>query len=279
MYEFHTPDPVRLRIEFGSGDIEIAAMDTDRTTVEVTASRDDEASREAVAETRVEQRGNDIAVEGPRRWTFFRREPQLTLRVQMPSDSSVEAKIHSAELTVSGRLAEADVKTGSGDVRLDTVVGETSVQSGSGDVEIERAGSATRLQSGSGDVRLRAAEGSVNAATGSGDVSIDEVAGPLRANSGSGDLKVDDARGDVQLNTASGDQFLGRVAAGRVRSNAASGDIHIGVADGTAAWLSVNSLSGSVHSELDGAAPPEEDEDTVEIRVNTVSGDITLVRA
>ena len=29
MYEFATPDPVRLRIEFGSGDIVIDATDTD----------------------------------------------------------------------------------------------------------------------------------------------------------------------------------------------------------------------------------------------------------
>jgi DUF4097 and DUF4098 domain-containing protein YvlB len=83
----------------------------------------------------------------------------------------------------------------------------------------------------------------------------------------------------VSVNTASGDQNIARVAQGRVRCNAASGDIRIGIAEGTAVWLSVNSISGSVRSELDGAAPPEEGEPTVEVRANTVSGDIELVRA
>jgi len=60
MYDFHTPEPVQLRLEFGAGDILIAATETERSTVEVIARRDDEATREAVAETRVEQRGDTI---------------------------------------------------------------------------------------------------------------------------------------------------------------------------------------------------------------------------
>ena len=279
MYEFHTPEPVRLRIEFGAGGIEVDSTETDRTTVEVTTRRDDEASQEAVAETRVEQRGGDIVIEGPRRSAFFRRGPQLQLRVRVPSDSGLEAKIESADLTVTGRLTDVGVKTGSGDVRLDTVTGDTTIQSGSGDVEIQSAGTSTRLQSGSGAVRLRTAAGGVSTSTGSGDIAIDQVSGALQANSGSGDVRVGSAGGDVSVNTASGDQHIARVDHGRVRSNAASGDIRIGIADGTAAWLSVNSLSGSVRSELDGAAPPEDGEPAVEVRANTVSGDIELVRA
>jgi len=279
MYEFHTPEPVRLRIELGAGDIEVEAADTDRTTVELSVRGDHQGSAEAVAETRVEQRGSDIVVEAPRRTSSFRRSPRLQLRVRVPSDSELRAKIESADVTVTGRLTDVSIKTGSGNVRLDTITGDTTIQSGSGDIEIQSAGNATRLQSGSGDVRLRAAAGSVNASTGSGDITVDGVAGQLQASSGSGDVRVGSADGGVAVNTASGDQHIARVAQGRVRSNAASGDIRIGIAEGTAAWLSVNSISGSVRSELDGTAPPEDGEPTVEVRVNTVSGDIDLVRA
>ncbi|MDQ3164816.1 MAG: DUF4097 domain-containing protein [Actinomycetota bacterium] len=280
MYEFHTPEPVRLRLELGSGEIRIATTETDRTTVEVTSQRDNEAGREAVAETRVEQRGRDIVIEAPRKSaSFFRSGPQLQVHVRVPHASQLEAKIHSADLEVTGQLIDVNVKTGSGDVRLDTAIEDTNVQSGSGDIELERGGRETRTQSGSGDVRIRHADGSVKVSTGSGDIGVDHAGGPVHLNSGSGDVQLADAAADVSVNTASGDQYLGRVRRGRVRSNAASGDIHIGVAEGTAAWLSVNSLSGSVHSELDGAEPPNDDEDTVEVRVNTVSGDITLVRS
>lgn len=279
MYEFSTPEPVQLRIEFGSGDIRIEATEIDRTTVEIRSKRDDESSREAIAETKVEQRGDTIVVESPRRSALFRRGPQLQLRVVVPADSALQAKIESADLTVSGPLAEANVKSGSGDVRLESVSGDTSVQSGSGDVEIASCGRSARLQTGSGDLRIHEAAGNLNTTTGSGDVEIGRVDGTAQINSGSGDVKVQEAGSEVSVNTASGDQYIGRVTRGRVRSNAASGDIYVGVADGTAAWLSVNSLTGSVSSQLDSAEEPAPGEETVELRVNTVSGDIHLSRA
>lgn len=278
MYEFHTPQAPRLRIEIGSGDIEIEATQTDRTTVEITA-RADEAGQEAIAETRVEQRGNDIVIEAPRRSSFFRRGPELRVHVVLPVQSQLDARVNSADLHTSGRLMTATVKTGSGDVRLDTVTEDTHVQAGSGDIEIQVAGLSTKVQSGSGDVRIRQSRGQLNVNTGSGDIEVDRAESPVQLSTGSGDIRVGDAAGSVSTNSASGDQLIARVASGRVRSNSASGDVHIGVTDGTAAWLDVNTLSGSVHSELDGAEPPADDDDTVEVRVNTVSGDITLVRA
>ncbi len=278
MYEFSTPNPVRLRLELGSGEVEIDATDTARTTVDLRASHD-EASRQALADVRVEQRGDDIIVEAPRRSSFLRRGPHLHVRIEVPQQSQLDARLDSAELTTSGRLTDARVKSGSGNVRLDTVTEDTDVKSGSGDVEIERAGCSSKVQSGSGDVRIRSAGGTVTVGTGSGDVDVEHVDGATQLNSGSGDLRLGDASSDVTLNSASGDQRIGRVARGRLRSNSASGDVHVGIADDTAAWLSVNSLSGTVHSELDGSGPPAEGEDSVEVRINTVSGDITLVRA
>jgi DUF4097 and DUF4098 domain-containing protein YvlB len=279
MYEFSTPKPVRLRIEFGAGDIEIEATDTTTSTVELEAYRDDDASREALERTTVEQRGDEIRIETPRKSGIFRRGAKLGARITVPTGSDIEAKIDSADLTASGGYGNALVKTGSGDIRLDTVDEETSIQTGSGDVDVTRAGTRTRIQAGSGDVALRTTRGQASVSTGSGDIRLDEAADTVQANSGSGDIAIGDAQGDVSVNTASGDQNLGRAHRGRVRCNAASGDIQIGIADGTAAWLEINSISGSVSSELDGSEPPAEDEETVQVKANSVSGDITLTRA
>jgi len=279
MYEFHTPEPIRLRLEFGSGDISVEAVDTDRTVVEVSSVRDDDAGREAVADTRVEQRDGDVVIEAPRRSGFFGREPGLRLRVRLPRRSNLDAKIDSADLVATGQLGAVNIKTGSGDVRLDTVLEEISVQAGSGDVEIERAFGSTRVKSGSGDIRIRAAEGGITALTGSGDIDIDHADAGVQADSGSGDVRIAVAQGDLTLRTASGDQSVSRITTGRLRSTSASGDVHVGVAAGTAAWLNVNSLTGSVHTELDGAEPPEAGEDAAEVHINSVTGAITLVRA
>ena len=279
MYEFATPEPVRLRIEFGSGDIVIDATDTETSSVRIEPYRDDDAGREAMEKTTVEQRGDEIRIETPRKSGIFRRGGRLRARIEIPNGSSVEAKIDSADLTTRGTLASALVKTGSGDIRLDTVNGEASVSSGSGEVDVDHGGELTRIQTGSGDSSVRDAKGRVQISTGSGDIRVDEAIGAVQVNSGSGDVNIGDAQSDISVNTASGDQNLGRASRGRVKCNAASGDIQIGIAYGTAAWLEVNTVSGSVSSELDGSEPPGEDEETVQVKATSVSGDITLTRA
>ncbi|HYJ70137.1 MAG TPA: DUF4097 family beta strand repeat-containing protein [Nocardioidaceae bacterium] len=281
MYEFSTSEPVRLRIEFGSGEIKIDATDTTTSTVEIEPYRDDDASREAVDRTTVEQRGDEILIETPRKTggSIFRRSAKIRARITVPTGSDIEAKIDSADLTARGQYGSVQVKTGSGDVRLETVDDEISVASGSGDVDVRLGGERTRIQAGSGDLSIRGSRGQVNLTTGSGDIRIDEAGDAVQATSGSGDVLIRTAEGDVTVSTASGDQRIRQVSRGRVRCNAASGDILIGIAEGTAAWLEVNSISGSVQSQLDGSEPPGEDEESVQVKANTVSGDIVLARA
>lgn len=279
MYEFSTPEPVRLRIEYGAGDVKIEAADTATTTIRIEAHRGDSASQDALEKTIVEQRGDEIRIETPRKSSLLRRSPQLSARITVPAGSSVEAKLDSADLHAEGEYRDALIKSGSGDVRVDTVTEETSVQSGSGDITVMRATGRARAEAGSGDVTLRTVEGPTKVSTGSGDIRVDEAHGQTQVNSGSGEILIGDTHGDLAVNSASGDQLIRRTHRGRVQCNAASGDLQIGIAEGIAVWLDVNSISGSVQSQLDGSEPPTEGEETVQIKANTVSGDIALVRA
>ena len=276
MHEFPATAPVRLRVEFGAGDIAIKAEQTDRVTVELRGH--DDSGHALVGESIVEQRGDEVVVEVPRRTGFLRRTPQLTLIVTLPEGSRADVRSESADIETTGRLGDTKVKTGSGDVRIEQAA-DLTVQSGSGDVSIGAADGAATLNAGSGDVTARSIAGPARVSTGSGDIRIERADGPLQANSGSGDIQVDAAASDVTANTASGDQHVSRVERGRVKINSASGDIHVGVVDGTPVWLDVNTLSGTVSSALSGGEPPVDGEDAVEMRVNTVSGDITLARA
>src|SRR5262245_12538646 len=111
MYEFSTPKPVRLRIEFGAGEIEIDATDTDTSTVQIELYRDDDASRDALEKVTVEQRGDEIRIETPRKTGgFFKRGGKLLARIAVPTGSSLDAKIESADLAASGTYANATVK-------------------------------------------------------------------------------------------------------------------------------------------------------------------------
>lgn len=275
MYEFHASDKVRLRIEFGSGDIALEASETDRVRIDLTG--DGESGGSLVDQTVIEQRGDEVVVDVPRRTGFLRRSPSLDLRVLVPLGTRVDVKADAVDIDATGRLGDTQIKIGSGDLRLDHTA-DVRVQTGSGDVTIGTADGTATLSTGSGDVTCRALAGLGRVNSGSGDIRIERADGPLQVNSASGDICIDEAADDVTVDSASGDQHLSRVTRGRVRLNSASGDLHVGVADGTPVWLDVNTLTGSVSSALSGGEPPGDGEAAVELRVNTVSGDISLAR-
>jgi DUF4097 and DUF4098 domain-containing protein YvlB len=84
----------------------------------------------------------------------------------------------------------------------------------------------------------------------------------------------------VGVNTASGDQQIGSVTTGKVTLKSASGDLKVGIREGSTLWVDARSRSGEVTSELPvSELPPDGDGPTVELRANTMSGDITVARA
>lgn len=113
----------------------------------------------------------------------------------------------------------------------------------------------------------------------SGDVSLEHVEREARINSASGDVDVREANA-AKINTASGDVRLRRVTEGDVKVHSASGDVEVGIAKGSRLWVDAQSLSGSTSSELDLEGAPSDDEGPlVELRVQTMSGDISVRRA
>jgi hypothetical protein len=56
------------------------------------------------------------------------------------------------------------------------------------------------------------------------------------------------------------------------------GAVEIGIREGTAAWLDIDSGQGVIRSELDTAEGPEQAEDTVKVRARTGFGDIVVRR-
>jgi DUF4097 and DUF4098 domain-containing protein YvlB len=276
---FQTPNPVRLDIRLGAGEVRLEASLTSETTVRLEPLRDNDASVAAVEEARVEQRGDEILIDVRDRRRGFRGSDVL-VEVHCPEDSSVRAKTGSADVEGHGRFGSADVETGSGDVQFGELSGEAKVNAASGDVQVGSVGGEGRINTASGDVQIGsfAAAAKVNSA--SGDVMLREAGGPLEVNSASGDVMVREASSAVSVNTASGDQTIGSVLQGKVELKSASGDLKVGIREGSTLWVDARSRSGEVTSELPVSdLPPEGDAPHVELRANTMSGDITVVRA
>jgi DUF4097 and DUF4098 domain-containing protein YvlB len=281
---FDTPGEVRLDIRLGAGEIRLQTADIEQTTVELEPLRDNDASREAVEHARVEVRdrgdGHEVVIDVRGRGRSLLRNTEVLVAVSSPHGTSVESKTGSADVEGHGRFGSVEVETGSGDVEFREVSEDARIDAASGDVQLAAVGGAARLNTASGDVQIRSVGGAAKINTASGDVMISEVGGELSVNSASGDVLVREARSSVSVNTASGDQQVGSVSTGRVELKSASGDLKVGIAEGSLLHVDARSRSGEVRSELPvSELPPEGDGPTVELRANTMSGDITVTRA
>jgi Toastrack DUF4097 len=257
---FETPMPVDIDARLGAGSLLLDTVETTSSDVQIDA--EDDASRDALESARVELRGNRLVIELPERRGLLGRSPRFTVRVTCPPGSSLSARTRSAGVQTRGLLARVEVKTASGDVEVESVAGETKITTASGDVE------------------LASADGTTMVNTASGDVEIGRASGSLKVNLVSGDLTVREADGPLETHTVSGDQRLEAVGSGTVDSNSVSGDILVRVRRGSTVWMDVRSLSGETTSDLEASdGPPADETKLVELRLNTVSGDIQIERA
>lgn len=283
MKTFTTPGPAALMVRFAAGRLYVrtAADDHDQTTTLVDvqpANPDSSADVEHAAATTVEQRGETIELIAPTSKGWFGRNPRLEVRLVVPAHSRVDADVKSADVHLAGELGEVFVATASGDVAVEHAA-ELQVRTASGDVSCRSVAGDASVNTASGDARLDTVGRSAELATASGDVTLLHVGGDTRARSASGDVVIRGADGSVTVRTASGDIRLDSVRRGTVEVDSASGDVEIGIAAGTAAWLDVQALSGSVSSSLDPSEAPGDDAEAVSIHAHTLSGDVRVRRA
>ena len=249
-HHFHTPDPVQLSVENGSGRVRVTATETSETRVVVTGRHSDEVD--------VTQHDREIRIVPPRRRAGFFGDDSLDIEVSLPLGSDLSARTGSADVVADGAVGTVQVKTGSGDVELQEVLEDVQVKCGSG------------------DVRIGEAQAAVAVSTGSGDVEIGRSRGPAVVKTGSGDVRFREAATDVSVMTGSGDLLIDTAREGRLHAKGASGSIHVGIPAGTPVWTDITTLSGRIHSDVEGAGEPVEGEAHVELRASTVSGDVVL---
>jgi DUF4097 and DUF4098 domain-containing protein YvlB len=272
MHTFETPYPVNLRVELWQGSVDVSAEDTQTTIVELRGDED------LIASAKVEQRGREIVVLMPKiKSGLFRRSAEVDATIVVPKQSNLRVETASADIRTHGDLGDVDAASGSGDVEVDQAA-EADVRTGSGDISVRAVQGDCNTKSGSAEVVLGKIGGDCDVLSGSGDVVIDEVAGKLKIKAGSGDIVLKSSGDGVDAMAGSGDLLLRRVERGRVKAKTGSGDITVGVAAGTAAYLDIMTVTGDVSSELDGSEAPVDGELTAEIFVQTGSGDVVLQR-
>ena len=266
MQSFETPGPVLLTVETAVGDITVTTHDAPRTEVDVVGLRDDDVTRNAVENTRIELLprgdGHEVVVDVPRRiGSFFGRDPKIRIDVKAPHGASLSFETASADVTSRGRLGTVRGRTASGDVTVP-------------------AAEEVRVQTASGDLRIGDVSGTAELRTASGDVRAGTVRGTLDASVVSGDLRVEAAEVGGVAAAVSGDIELGAVREGEVTVRTVSGDVTVGVRQGSRVHVDVSTVTGDLKSDLDlSDDAPEGEGPLVDVRGKTVSGDLRLKRA
>ena len=272
MQVYETPGSVSLQIKLPSGRVVVTTVDEPRTSVELVSLG--RRGRDALEEVsvRLEERGDGHVVtieQLPR----FRWGP-----VQITWDDAVEARITCPPGT------DLDFSTGSGSLRVDGELGDVVAKTASGDVDLDRVRGTLGVKTASGDIRVREARSEATLTTVSGELQIDAFERTLGARAVSGDVRIGTVRAPVTVSTTSGDIRLDCVEAGEVQAQSVSGDARIGIGHGTRVWIDAASVSGKLESQLglEDQAPaggPDAEAPVVPLRVKTVSGDVTIVRA
>jgi hypothetical protein len=251
-------DDIRsLKVGLVGGQVDIVAHDEPGIRIEVHGVTG--------KDLRIEATDDFVEIDHPQlRWdnflevfrNFGNTGPRAEISIAVPRQIALTLGVVSASALVSGIRSDA---------RLNTVSGDIIVDEAEGDLVVNAV---------SGDVQARALSGTLNANSVSGDVAVQGSVRKTTIDTVSGDMMVDNA-GDahqINLNTVSGASTirLDRDLAANYAMRSISGRVLVdGVIRSGQGTGPTTSFSGSA-GELSGSF--------VDVRVNSVSGNITVLR-
>jgi Toastrack DUF4097 len=285
---FNTQSPIAVALDLYVADVRFAVSDRTDTIVEVRASDPDKAADIKAAEnTRVEYddatRTLSIVSRKPRnRFVNFssKRPESIDLVIQLPTGSDVRGEAGLGDFQSDGVLGTVALKTDLGSVRL-AETGPLNLRSGAGGVTVEGVSGSAKVHNGSSDIRIGAVDGTADLSTGNGRVRVGVVTGPASIKASNGSVSVDRALSDITAASSNGAVQIGEVVRGTVSATSKNGSVEVGVREGSAAWLELNTGVGRVYNELASSGAPEAGEqvDKVEVHASTTLGDVTIRRA
>jgi hypothetical protein len=246
-YAFKVGSTTTLDLRISAGRLDIVSSSDGTATIDISGS-----GTEYIV---VEQSGDVITLREERHLFGGRT---VNIRAAVPAGTNLEAAVASLDVVSRVDLGRVSGRTASGDFDLGKV-GSLEIRTASGDVKVDACAGRCEISSASGDLQLHIAEGDVVVATASGDVSVERIMGRLETKTASGDISV-------------------RCCAGQqVEATSLSGDISLGIPEGTRVEAEIDSLSGDVS--LPPRRPPSGDSSRqMRLRAKTVSGDIDVRR-
>jgi DUF4097 and DUF4098 domain-containing protein YvlB len=281
---FETPAAVRLYVENEVGLVAITARETATTVVSLEANTPgaEELVERAAIECRSSGNRHIVAVKVPslRGMRFIRRQA-VTVRVGVPEGSDVKVLAGSADVEITGLINTADLASSSGDISADDVTDDAIAKTASGDITIGAVGGDLRVHTASGDLRCSRVAGPAVFATASGDLEVGAAANKVEVKATSGNVRLGELSRGARIVNVSGAVRVLALGEGTLHVRSVSGNVSVGIAEGVDLHVDVETMSGSVHSDipLDDAPRPGRRDAQVDLSVRSVSGNVEIARA
>jgi hypothetical protein len=276
MPTFATPGPIAAIVEVAGAHVRVTA--SDRTDTVVLVEPIDETSRSHVKvadRTKVEFADGQLLV---RTTVSGDKNGSVAITIDLPTGSSLAAYQAHSTVRADGSFGECELHVASGQVQLDRI-DALRANIASGEVAIGHVAGRANIDGGAFAMRIGEVGGTVGLSNSGGRTWIGHASADLDLSSASCDFDIDRLDGSVTAGTASGAIRIGLMTHGRARLTNGSGNIEIGVSEGTAVSVDVDSERGAVHNFVSSQAEPGAADAKVAVFARTRHGDITIQRA
>lgn len=280
----------RVSIDVMSGEVQIKSWD--KNEVKVVGELDDDAEG-----YQFEQNNNRVVfkVHMPRqRWGSWKDSGGSELTFWVPKGSELRFEGVNTDIKVDGITGSSRINTVNGDIEAYQLTSRVSLETVNGRVEAEKL---------EGKIKLMTVNGEIDDRDSAGELEIEAVNGDIRTNSQAEEVAVNNVNGDMNLtlknikeleiNTVNGDigMSLETQKRAKVYISTVGGDAYIKMPSDISANFSIEAHSGgditnrltSDRSTKERYGPGESlrfttGSDAVEIEIDTVSGDIKLLK-
>ena len=276
MPTFTTPGRIAATVEVAGAQVRVTA--SDRTDTVVLVEPVNEASRSDVKvadKTQVACTGGQLSVKTT---TPGDKGGSVAITIDLPAGSSLAAYLAHSSVQADGPIGRCELHLASGRVQLDRV-NALQANIASGEVAIGCIAGRADIDGGAFEMRIGEVKGTVGLSGSGGHAWIGHASADLDLSSGRGDFDIDRADGSITATTGNGAIRIGRLTHGQAKLMNGSGNIEVGISEGTAASIDVNSERGAVHNFVLSQGNSDPSDPKVMVHARTRHGDIIIQRA
>ena len=276
MPTFTTPGPIAATVVVAGAQVRVTA--SDRTDAVVLVEPIDKASKKDVtvaSKTKVDFADGQLSVKTT---VSGDKNGSVVITIDLPAGSSLVAYLAHSRVHADGSFGECELHMASGRVQLDRI-SALQANISAGEVTIGHIAERANVDGAAFAMRISEVKDTVKLSSSGGQTWIGHASADLDLSSGSGGFDIDRADGSVTAKTGDGAIRIGRLTRGQAELVNGSGNIEVGIGEGTAARVDVNSERGSVRNSIPPQESPGTSGNKVTVHARTRHGDIIIQRA